>query len=137
MPSSTANPLLTLPTHHSLLEVKVDNVPVTALIDTGAHLSIMSAPLRRRLQKIMTPSTTQTIRVADGGAVQVIGMCTARVSIAGRHTVVLFAVLAHCPHDLILGLDFLSAHSAELIVLKHSVSIFLLYQMPAIRPSAA
>ncbi|KAH8025874.1 hypothetical protein HPB51_013579 [Rhipicephalus microplus] len=29
------NPLLTLPTHHSLLEVQVDHVPVTALINTG------------------------------------------------------------------------------------------------------
>lgn len=118
------NPLLTLPTHHSLLEVQVDHVPVTALIDTGAHLSIMSASLRCRLQKIMTPSTTQAIRVADGGTVPVIGMCTARVSIAGRHAVVLFAVLACCPHDLILGLDFLSAHSALIVRLVPSALIY-------------
>ncbi|KAH8019632.1 hypothetical protein HPB51_020437 [Rhipicephalus microplus] len=36
------NPLLTLPMHHSLLEVQVDPVPVTALIDTGASPTMRS-----------------------------------------------------------------------------------------------
>lgn len=41
-----------------------------------------------------------------------IGVCSARVTVAGHHTSVMFYVLEHCPHDLILGLDFLSEHSA-------------------------
>lgn len=106
------NPLLTLPTHLNLLDVQVDGVSVSALIDTGAHVSVMSADLRNRLKKILTPPTTPVVRVADGGTAPVIGMCAARVSFADRSTIVLFTVIAHCPHDIILGLDFLSAHSA-------------------------
>ncbi|XP_070393949.1 uncharacterized protein [Dermacentor albipictus] len=72
----------------------------------------MSAAFRRRPNKLLTPASARVVRVADGGTVPIIGMCTARVSIAGRHTPVLFTVIAHCPHDLILGLNFFSAHSA-------------------------
>lgn len=72
----------------------------------------MSANLCRRLRKVITPPTTRAVRVADGGTVAVAGMCTARVGIAGHHIPVLFMVLASCPHDLILGMDFLSTHSA-------------------------
>lgn len=39
-------------------------------------------------------------------------MCTARVTIDDRPISVLFHVLPQCPHDLILGLDFLGEHSA-------------------------
>lgn len=92
--------------------MNVDGVPVTALIDTGAHVSVMSAQLRHRLKKVLTPAPSPVLRVADGGTPAVIGMCPARVSVADHHTSVLFYVLEHCPHDLILGLDFLSAHSA-------------------------
>ncbi|KAK8756781.1 hypothetical protein V5799_000517 [Amblyomma americanum] len=72
----------------------------------------MNARLRRRLRKVLTPAPSTVVRVADGGMSIVVGMCTARVSIAGRHTSVLFTVLEHCPHDIILGLDFLTDHSA-------------------------
>lgn len=106
------NPLLTLPTDQNLIAVEVDALPVTALIDTGAHISVMSADLRKRLKKVLTPAESRFVRVADGGTAAVLGMCAARVSVAGRHTSVLFHVLDHCPHDVILGLDFLSAHSA-------------------------
>lgn len=72
----------------------------------------MSSSLRRRLQKVLTPATSPTVRVADGSTPAVLGMCTARITISGRHTSVLFAVLEQCPHDLILGIDFLSTHAA-------------------------
>lgn len=41
-------------------------------------------------------------------------MSTAHVSIAGRNTAVLFSVIAHRPRELIIGPNFLSAHSALL-----------------------
>ncbi|XP_077549380.1 uncharacterized protein LOC144162635 [Haemaphysalis longicornis] len=106
-----ANPLLTLPTEDNLLAVEIDGVPVNALIDTGAHISVMSAQLRSRLRKVLTPALSH-VRVADGGTSAVAGMCTARVSIAGHPVTVMFFVLDKCPHDVILGRDFLSDHSA-------------------------
>lgn len=105
---------MTLPTRGNLLDIEVDGVPVTSLVDTGAQLSVMSAALRRRLKKVLTPAVPCTVRVADGSTSPVLGMCTARVTIAGHYSVVLFIVLEHCPHDLILGLDFLSKHSAQI-----------------------
>ncbi|XP_049273509.1 uncharacterized protein LOC125759160 [Rhipicephalus sanguineus] len=72
----------------------------------------MSSHLRSRLKKVLTPAVSPTVRVADGSRTSVLGMCTARVTVAGHHTSVLFAVLDACPHDVILGIDFLTAHSA-------------------------
>lgn len=112
MTTLAQNPRFTLPTNKNLLDVLVDNVPVCALIDTGAHVSIMSAALRRRLKKVLTPAPNRAVQVADGGTVAIVGMCSARLTIAERHTVVLFTVIEHCPHELILGLDFLASHSA-------------------------
>uniref|UniRef100_L7LYP4 RNA-directed DNA polymerase n=1 Tax=Rhipicephalus pulchellus TaxID=72859 RepID=L7LYP4_RHIPC len=72
----------------------------------------MSSDFRRRMKKVLTPPLTSIVQVADGAAVPVVGMCTAQLTVAGHQVVVLFTVLATCPHDLILGLDFLAANSA-------------------------
>lgn len=109
--TTAVNPL-SVPTKRNIIDVKVDGVPVQALVDTGAHISVMSASLRRRLKKVLTPAAAQVLRVADGGVLVVLGMCTVRLSIAGRPTSVLLAVIDNCPHDVILGLDFLSNHYA-------------------------
>lgn len=72
----------------------------------------MSSDLRRRLRKVLTPAPLRVVRVADGRTPAVAGLCTARVRIADHTTPVMFTVLDTCPHDLILGLDFLSEHAA-------------------------
>lgn len=89
----------------------------------------MNSSLCARLKKVLTPAPITLVRVADGATPAVTGMCAARVTVAGRHTTVLFYVLDHCPHDIILGLDFLSEHSALIdcsagvvqLVLPHAV----------------
>ena len=108
----SSNPPLTIPTRRNTLQILVVDVTVTALIDTGAQISVMSAALRKKLRKVLTPPVQCAVIVADGSTSTVLGMCTSRVCIAGRQTIVLFTVLAQCPHDVILGLDFLSTHSA-------------------------
>lgn len=72
----------------------------------------MSSDLRRRLHKVLTPAPLRVVRVADGRTPAVAGMCAARVTIADHSIPVLFTVLDTCPHELILGLDFLSEHAA-------------------------
>lgn len=125
MTTLARNPRLTLTTNWNLLDVIVDHVPVRALIDTGAHASIMSAAFRRRLKKVLTPALNRAVRVADGGTATIIGMCSARVTISDRSTAVLFAVIEHCPHDLILGMDFLAAHSALIDCSAGSLNLHL------------
>lgn len=100
-------PLLTLPGHHNLINVDVDGIAVTAPIDTGAHISVMNSNLHTHLEKVLTPAPLAVVRVANGGTPAVTGMCAARVTVAGHHTSVLFYVLEQCPHEIILGLDFL------------------------------
>ncbi|XP_077519971.1 uncharacterized protein LOC144129769 [Amblyomma americanum] len=95
----------------NLLTIQVDRVSVSALVDTGAHISVMSSDLRSRLRKVLTPAPT-AVRVADGTTSPVLGLCAARVTISDRQTTVLFAVLNHCPHEILLDLDFLSEHAA-------------------------
>lgn len=72
----------------------------------------MSSSLRRRLRKVLTPAPSRILRVADGGMTSVAGLCTARVELAGHAIPVTFAVLETCPHDVIIGLDFLADHAA-------------------------
>lgn len=41
-------------------------------------------------------------------------MCTARVTVGDRYAIDLFIVLEQCPRDLILGIDFLEQHAAQI-----------------------
>uniref|UniRef100_L7LV95 RNA-directed DNA polymerase n=1 Tax=Rhipicephalus pulchellus TaxID=72859 RepID=L7LV95_RHIPC len=87
----------------------------------------MNSNLRARLKKVLTPAPIAVVRVADGATPVVTGMCTARVTVAGRHTSVLFYVLEQCPHEIILGLDFLSSHSALIDCASGVVQLALPY----------
>lgn len=78
------NLLLTTITNPITIDVHVQAVRVSALVDTGATILVMSSNLRRNLQKVMAPAVCSTLRVADEGTTTVAGMCTARVEIAGR-----------------------------------------------------
>lgn len=59
------NPLLALATRQNVLDVEIYDAPVLPLIDTGTHLSVMSAHLFGRLREVVTP-TGSPVRVADG-----------------------------------------------------------------------
>lgn len=95
-PIPTENPLLMLPTRDNLLDVKLDGVLSRALIDTGAHISLMNANLRTRLRKILTPALSHG-KVPNGGRPAITGLCTCRVTIIDRDTTVVFAVLDNVP----------------------------------------
>lgn len=111
--SLTRNPLnkhsLTV---HNQLRVSIDGIAIYALIDTGAAISIMREDLRQRLHKVLTPPDSTSLRGADGHLISSLGMCGARIALEDKKTFVLFTVIQTCPHALILGWDFLSAHAA-------------------------
>ncbi|XP_049524199.1 uncharacterized protein LOC125945877 [Dermacentor silvarum] len=71
----------------------------------------MSSDLRERLHNVLKPPESRVVRVTVGRTPAMLGMCTTRVSVAGHHTSG-FHVLSHCPHGVILGLDFLTDHLA-------------------------
>lgn len=106
------NPPLSPRTRHNVIDVHVDGVPVTTLINTAAQMPVLSSTLHCRLHKVLTPALSAVIHAADAGTPAVVGMCTTHLSITSRHTSILFIVLSQCPHNLIVGTDFLSAHLA-------------------------
>lgn len=105
------------------MEVVVEGIPVEALVDTGASISIIHADLCSRLRKVRTPYVGPALRGADKNAIQPSGQCTARVFIEGIRHHILFAVLAPCAHQMILGWDFLSSASAIISCRAPSISI--------------
>lgn len=99
------NSLLTVPTHQkNLLDIQVADVTVTTIIGTGAQISVMSAALRTQLLNVITAAIQRTPQVADGSTPAILGMCTGREGITGHQNTVLFAVIAQCPHYVVLGL---------------------------------
>lgn len=94
------------------IPIFVDNLPVSALVDTGADYSVMNGSLAAQLRKVTTQWNGPQIRTAGGHMVEPIGMCTARVEIRGVTFPGSFVVLRECSKQLILGLDFLREYGA-------------------------
>lgn len=83
----------------------------------------MREDLRRRLRKVLTPPDTKILRGADGGAISPHGMCGARITLHHKTAFVLFTVLRSCPHEIILGWDFLATHSALIDCAKGEIEL--------------
>lgn len=97
----------------NLVRVFVDNLEISALVDTGATISVISESLRQRLKKIALPYDCKQLRGVGKDLLHPIGTCTARVKVSENVVIpVSFVVLRQCSHDLILGLDFLYDHGA-------------------------
>lgn len=59
----------------------VEGVPVEALIDTGASVSVINHELCSRLRKITTTYDGPTLLADQGAAIRPTAICTARISI--------------------------------------------------------
>lgn len=111
--SSTKAPSMQiLPMKTNVAHVSVDNLVVLVLVDTGACVSVMSDDFRRRLRKILTPVAPQRLRTVNLQPLPCLGVCTARLMLQSTIVPVQFVVLERCSYDVILGMDFLSAHGA-------------------------
>lgn len=80
------------------------------LVDTGAAVSVISAKLRRLLQKVSKPSSDVSLRTAS--CIPPTAYCIVHAVIDGLLYVVELLVLCSCLHNLILGWDFLSTNHA-------------------------
>ncbi|UYV80667.1 hypothetical protein LAZ67_19001324, partial [Cordylochernes scorpioides] len=77
-PSSTAAKL-----QQNYVEIIIDDIAFTALIDSGSSFSVISDGLRRQLKKTMFKDSGMTLKVADGKNVTSIGRCTISLRING------------------------------------------------------
>lgn len=96
MLSRTENPLPPITFRRNLLNVPVDGVTVKTLIYAGAQVSVMNSDLRCRLKKVLTLAEPLVVHVADGRAMTVLGMCSARLTIADHQMSVLFTAVESC-----------------------------------------
>lgn len=114
----------------------VEGTAATALIDTGAAVSVIHEKLCRRLRKVTTPLCGMLLRTASTQNIAPLAACTARVVIDGVVYVVQFLVLSACSHDIILGWDFLSHHRAIIDCARAEVALFPLADFALPDPSA-
>ncbi|KAM7313436.1 hypothetical protein ISCGN_003301 [Ixodes scapularis] len=105
------------------LNVVIDGLDASALVDTGADYSVLSGRLFRRLRKVMTPWDGLQIRTAGGHLITPVGRCTARVEIHGETCPVKFVVLQDCSRDVILGMDFLCKYGAVIDLVANQLTL--------------
>ncbi|UYV79612.1 hypothetical protein LAZ67_18000031, partial [Cordylochernes scorpioides] len=106
-PSSTAAKL-----QQNYVEIIIDDIAFSALVDSGSSFSVISDGLRRQLKKTMFKESGMTLKVADGKNVTSIGRCTISLSINGLEQPLEFIVLPNSNPSIILGWDFLEASNA-------------------------
>ncbi|UYV84721.1 hypothetical protein LAZ67_X003197 [Cordylochernes scorpioides] len=106
-PSSTAAKL-----QQNYVEIIIDDIAFSALVDSGSSFSVISDGLRRQLKKTMFKDSGMTLKVADGRNVTSTGRCTISLSINGLEQPLEFIVLPNSNPSIILGWDFLEASNA-------------------------
>ena len=94
--------------------ITVDGIPVTAVIDSGSALTLISACLFRSIkqtgERVIRPWTRGAIQSANGSCSLPTGTVDVLVRlgpIAVKHAAVVFEGL---PFHTILGVDFMGAH---------------------------
>lgn len=91
------------------VRVFVDDVPVMALVDTGATISVMSACFKDTLGRKVLFKWNQASKFCgvSGEALHPVGVCQADVFLGGRVIPTEFVIIPQATHDVILGMDFL------------------------------
>lgn len=96
------------------IRVEIDGFCTSALVDTGATISVMSLSFKSRIgRKVMFSWGESTrFRGVGGEVLHPVGVCAVNVLLAGKVFPTEFLVLQRCTHDVILGLDFLQGCGA-------------------------
>ena len=91
------------------IRVFIDGFCASALVDTGATISVMSISFKNRIgRKVMFSWGESTrFRGVGGEVLHPVGVCAVNVLLAGKVFPTEFLVLQRCTHDVILGIDFL------------------------------
>lgn len=105
------------------LNVIIDGLDTTALIDAGADYSVLSGKLSCCLRKMMTSWDSQPIRTTASHPIIPTERYTACVEIHGKTTPVKLIVQQDCSKELILGIDFLCEYSAIIDLNKNLLTL--------------
>jgi predicted aspartyl protease len=99
-------------TSPALVEVEISDARVTALVDTGASVSLVSKKVAEQVGMVLNPYTGPTVFHAGNDQMHIEGQAAVLVGLGTkkqyRHRVLVYGQLAGT--QMILGLDFLRTH---------------------------
>src|SRR6188768_2684377 len=94
----------------NVIEIRIYNVFVSALLDTGASVSVVSEQLIKHLDIPIKPirkSESKLLTTADGKPINVLGKVLLSIKIRGLTIPFEFLVTRNLAENIILGIDFL------------------------------
>ena len=94
-------------TGQNYVQLKIPNICVQALVDTGAYTSCISWTLIEKLGHQFFTSRRKVLSMADGKPLQIIGEIALSLKFRDLIIPFTFTVLQNLTMNLILGLDFL------------------------------
>ena len=107
------------------IPVIVDNTYILAFLDTGAHISLMSADFYYSIperQRSPLHKTTTSASSVTGESIDTIGTSAPTLHLGNKTLKHLFFVARNITHPFILGWDFLSEHDASISTLTSTFS---------------
>ena len=101
--------------HTFVIESEIKPTHVTALLDSGASVNIVSETFYNSLPKDAVSHINRTdscdIKVASGQIIPILGSCTIRAKMgSGNSSELTCIILKNCSHPIILGCTYLQEH---------------------------
>lgn len=93
--------------------MKINQLPFTAVVDSGACCSVASEHVIRKMQlsSHIKPYTGPQLRAADDEPIAMTGQVTADIQIGERSFPMTISIAKHFPLGMVLGLDFMICYS--------------------------
>ena len=100
----------------NVVKVKICNFSVTALVDTGCHMTVMTPTVLNKIPglrkcKVYPPDLNLAYSI-DGKGVKMLGKIFTKVKIGGKTINLMAHLVDNLGYDLIFGTDFLKKHRA-------------------------
>ena len=97
------------------IKIQVQSKNVVALVDTGAMISCMSENVFKGLKGVqLLCSSIPMVKGVGGNPIKVLGQVELPFQIEGQMFVYQFCVLSAMTQSVILGMDFLKDHQAQI-----------------------
>eukprot|EP00611_Tribonema_gayanum_P030575 TRINITY_DN8561_c0_g1_i2.p1 TRINITY_DN8561_c0_g1~~TRINITY_DN8561_c0_g1_i2.p1 ORF type:complete len:251 (+),score=107.34 TRINITY_DN8561_c0_g1_i2:117-869(+) len=131
-----APPLLRPPRAHQqhsmlYLDVFIDGHAVRAFVDTGAQVTVMSAPCAARCGLLGQLDKRYAGRAVGVGSARILGRIPdAHLRVANTYLSCAITVIEHAEMDLLLGLDMLRKYECDISLQRNSVR----FSLPGRRP---
>lgn len=90
--------------------VTIDDIPIRAVMDSGADCSLLQAKYVRDPARVTKPKIQHNITGATGNDLIIIGTISAEVCVGPIRATHTFFVIGHLPCEAILGVDFMVEH---------------------------